>query len=124
MNKIKQFIIKIAPASIKFIITILSILLFCWISKECYIKDTAGSIILIWLGIVIFLNLLWKYNIRWPRGKYNGYRIDGFDLKFKLHLLSWHFKPSFRWNFGQPYFLWFCFSVLSEISYKLNSGVE
>lgn len=56
-------------------------------------------------------------NVRWPRGRYNGRNIDGFEISFRLHLLWWHWKPAISTNFGEPYFIWLCFSFRAKASY-------
>ena len=56
--------------------------------------------------------------MRWPRGRFNGKRIDGFGLQFRLHLRWWHWKPRASWNLGQPYLLWLCFTLRAEPSYE------
>lgn len=56
--------------------------------------------------------------LRWPRGKYNGWRLDGFKVSFHVHLLWWRWRPIYGWNFGMPYFIWLCFSVRAEASYE------
>lgn len=55
--------------------------------------------------------------VRWPKGKYNGQRIDGFKLSFHLHILWWNWKPVFKLNYGEPYFIWLCFSVRGYLSF-------
>lgn len=54
----------------------------------------------------------------WPRGKYNGSRIDGFKVSISLHVLSWFFKPRFSMNFGEPYLVWLFFTIRAELNYK------
>ena len=55
--------------------------------------------------------------IRWPRGKYNGRRIDGFELQFSMHLLRFRWKPFIRWNFAQPVIIWLVFTIRAELEY-------
>ena len=43
--------------------------------------------------------------IRWPRGRYNGDRIDGFKVSLRLHLSYWWWRPRIAWNHGAPYIL-------------------
>lgn len=59
--------------------------------------------------------------MRWPRGKYNGWPIEGFQVTFGLHLLSWWWLPIARWNFGEPYLLWLCFTWRAKPSYSVTS---
>lgn len=56
--------------------------------------------------------------MKWPRGKYNGHKIQGFSFVFRLRVLRWVFIPKFDWNFGEPYFLWLCFQIRFETEYK------
>lgn len=55
--------------------------------------------------------------MRWPRGKYNGRRIEGFRLLFKLHLLYWVWKPLAHWNYGEPRLTWLCFTLMAAAEY-------
>jgi len=46
--------------------------------------------------------------IRWPRGKYNGRRITGVEITFKLNIFWWAFtvhKYSWSIHVG-PFHLW------------------
>jgi hypothetical protein len=56
--------------------------------------------------------------VSWPRGKYNGRRIEGFKFQFDMHLLWWNWKPRFRWNYGEPYFIWLCFTFRLRAYYE------
>ncbi len=38
--------------------------------------------------------------MRWPRGKYNGWRIVGFEIMFRVDLSFWMLSAG--WNFGEP----------------------
>ena len=105
-------------ALIKFIITVLIVSLFCYVSKLCYLPETHSPIVLMWIGIAICLFRMWKYHFCWPRGRYNGKRIDGFEVKFQLHLLWWRFKPVIHLRHGRYYVIWLCFSIRGEASYK------
>lgn len=55
--------------------------------------------------------------IRWPRGRYNGSKIDGLKVSAHIHLLWWIWRPRVSWNFGNPYFIWLCISLRCEASY-------
>lgn len=55
--------------------------------------------------------------MRWPRGKYNGQRIEGFKVSFCLHLLNWFWKPEISSNWGEPYFIWLCISIRLYVQY-------
>lgn len=39
--------------------------------------------------------------MNWPRGKHNGQRIVGFEIKIKLDVTFWMLTAS--WNYGEPY---------------------
>jgi hypothetical protein len=56
--------------------------------------------------------------IHWPRGKYNGMRIEGVKLTFAIHVLAWLWMPLLRWNFGEPVFIWLCFTVRGYVEYE------
>lgn len=55
--------------------------------------------------------------MRWPRGKYNGRRIEGFKVHFTLHLFYWQFRPLLHWNHGEPRFSWLCFTWMAAPAY-------
>lgn len=57
--------------------------------------------------------------MRWPRGRYNGLRIDGFEVTFRLHLLWCPWRPKASWNYGQPYFHWLWFTFRVQLSWKV-----
>lgn len=59
-----------------------------------------------------------KKFMKWPTGKYNGKRIDGFKVSAKIHLLWWNWLPKASFNFGEPYFIWLCFTFRAEASYE------
>lgn len=54
----------------------------------------------------------------WPRGRYNGRRIDGFSFNGQVHLLWWYWLPRFYWDFGQPHIHWLCFTMRARLSYE------
>ena len=56
--------------------------------------------------------------MKWPKGKYNGERISGFKFSFAVHLLWWNWMPIIKFNFGEPYFIWLCFSLRGYIEYE------
>lgn len=55
--------------------------------------------------------------MKWPTGRYNGRRIEGFAFRFRLHALFWYWRPRIGWNFGEPYFRWLCFSMDARPEY-------
>jgi hypothetical protein len=58
--------------------------------------------------------------ISWPRGKYNGRKIEGFKITFAIHILAWRLIPLLLWNFGEPVFIWLCFTVRGYIEYDYS----
>lgn len=57
-------------------------------------------------------------SMNWPKGKYNGQRIDGFKVSVTVHLLYWAWRPLCRWSFGEPYLIWLCFTLRAKASYE------
>lgn len=57
--------------------------------------------------------------MRWPRGRYNGRRIDGFQVTFHMHLLWVRWLPRLSWNYGEPYFLWLWFTLRATPSWSI-----
>ena len=55
---------------------------------------------------------------RWPRGRYNGRRIEGFQISLSVHLLYWFFRPRCAMNFGEPYVMWLCFTLRAKAEYE------
>lgn len=55
--------------------------------------------------------------MKWPRGKYNGRRIEGFKISFAVHVLTWYWKPAFNTKYGEPYFIWLCFTFRAYPEY-------
>lgn len=55
--------------------------------------------------------------MKWPRGKWNGRKIQGFKISFELHVLKWYWVPIFAHNWGEPLFRWLCFSVIGKKSF-------
>ena len=62
--------------------------------------------------------------LSWPRGKYNGRRIEGFEINIAIHVLSWRLKSFFDWNFGQPVFIWLCFTLRLYCKYEYRSNTS
>ena len=56
--------------------------------------------------------------MKWPRGKYNGKRIMGAKVEFKVDLELWCWRPRFGWNGGCPYFMWLCFRIGAELVFE------
>lgn len=54
--------------------------------------------------------------VKWPRGKYNGRRIVGVCVKFKLDLLKWYWKPIISLK-HMKYAHWLCFRFHFETNY-------
>lgn len=55
--------------------------------------------------------------VRWPSGKYNGRRIGGFQIDFKLNILGW-WKIKMRWCHGEPYLRFGPVYVCFKASYE------
>ena len=53
----------------------------------------------------------------WPRGKYNGKKIAGFSIEFKVNVFHWTWKPMFLVRFSHITFHWLCFSIFFEPVY-------
>lgn len=56
--------------------------------------------------------------INWPRGKYNGMRIDGVKISIAIHLSYWRLMPIFHFNFGEPVFIWMCLTIRLYVNYE------
>lgn len=56
--------------------------------------------------------------MKWPRGKYNGKRIEGMKVSFSVRLLRWRWKPVYNWNFGEPYLIWLAFTFRFYATYE------
>ena len=56
--------------------------------------------------------------IKWPKGKYNGQRVEGFQITFVLHLLYWKWVPILYCKFGLFYTVWLCFTVRCQTEYE------
>lgn len=55
--------------------------------------------------------------VRYPRGRYNGRRITGFDVKFSYHWDITFWIPKCSWGYGEPYFTWLGFGVRANANY-------
>lgn len=58
--------------------------------------------------------------IRWPRGKYNGRRITGASIKFKVSVEFFQWLPRFP-KYANC-FRWLWFYVWFEWEYEWNTG--
>jgi hypothetical protein len=58
---------------------------------------------------------------RWPRGRYNGRRIVGVEVKIILDLSSWRWKPIHVKYSGGAH--WLCFRTFTHWHYELESIV-
>ena len=67
-----------------------------------------------------YRHVIWQGDevISWPRGKYNGCRIEGVKVCVAVHVLSWRFLPLITWNFGEPVFIWLCFTIRAKCEYE------
>jgi hypothetical protein len=57
---------------------------------------------------------MWKP--RWPRGRYNGRRIVGVEVKIILDLSYWYWKPIHVKYCGGNH--WLCFRTFTQWSYE------
>ena len=55
--------------------------------------------------------------LAWPRGRFNGRRITGFDLKLRVNVTFWEWLPRFEWGYGRPMVRWLCFALIAELEY-------
>lgn len=58
--------------------------------------------------------------MRWPRGRYNGLRIEGVRLTLRINVFWWSWLPDIYvrylpWRFG-----WLCFHVHAEPEYGVR----
>lgn len=53
--------------------------------------------------------------IRWPRGKFNGKRIVGFEIGFRFRIGMWNWIPHKPRYSGL--FHWLCFTLKLEAVY-------
>jgi len=50
--------------------------------------------------------------MRWPRGRYNGRRFAGIEIKLEINVLWWYWLPILRLSYIHgSYFHWLCFHV-------------
>lgn len=56
--------------------------------------------------------------MKWPRGRYNGRRVVGIELKFRIDLDEWRWLP--RWTKYASCLSWGCFFVWAHWSYSYN----
>ena len=54
--------------------------------------------------------------MKWPRGRFNGQRIIGVDLHFKLDVTEWRWLPLVLPTFGG--FHWLCFLTWWNWNYE------
>lgn len=53
--------------------------------------------------------------MKWPRGKYNGWRIVGVEMKVILDVTDWRWRPVYvRFSGGLH---WLCFRTFWQLSY-------
>jgi hypothetical protein len=54
--------------------------------------------------------------IKWPRGKYNGQRIVGYEIGFRINISWWNWLP--KKPYGQGLLHWFCFTFKFDPVYS------
>jgi len=56
--------------------------------------------------------------MKWPRGKYNGCKIGGIEIKVRINVFWWNWKPKVYhdhlWAFH-----WICFHIWIAPEYEL-----
>lgn len=60
--------------------------------------------------------------MKWPRGRYNGQRIEGFKVSFSLRVLSLRefIRPHIAWNFGEPCIIWLFFAIRAKLEFEAS----
>jgi hypothetical protein len=53
----------------------------------------------------------------WPRGRINGRRITGFELRLRVDIAHWEWLPRAEWGYGVPMVRWLCFLLVAEARY-------
>jgi hypothetical protein len=54
--------------------------------------------------------------MKWPRGKYNGRRIVGFNVKVELDVTEWRWMPVIGHHCGMLH--WLCFRSWWQATYE------
>lgn len=54
--------------------------------------------------------------MKWPRGRYNGKRIVGFEFHVYLDVTMWYWRPRFAGYVGGVH--WLCFRTFTTASYE------
>jgi len=55
--------------------------------------------------------------LKWPRGKYNGKRIDGIKISLSIHLTYWNFMLRVKCLFGYIVLEFLCFTLRVSVEY-------
>jgi hypothetical protein len=60
--------------------------------------------------------------LRWSRGRYNGRRIVGVEVKIILDLSCWYWKPiHVKYGVGNH---WLCFRIFTQWHYELEKRCD
>lgn len=49
--------------------------------------------------------------VRWPRGRYNGRRITGIEVRLVWRCDMFDWLPTAKWNYSEPFFIWLGFQI-------------
>ena len=56
--------------------------------------------------------------MRWPRGKHNGKRICGFNVKLGINVFWWGLRA--EWIFGQPFIHFGPLNIRGAVIYHIH----
>ena len=59
--------------------------------------------------------------LKWPRGKYNGKRIDGIKISLSIHLTYWNFMPRVDYYLGLLRIEFLCVTVRVSVEYDYKN---
>lgn len=60
--------------------------------------------------------------MKWPRGKYNGKRIVGFNVQVKADVTAWHWLPIIENQHGPIAVHWLCFYSWWNVNFDQRRG--
>jgi len=56
--------------------------------------------------------------MKWPVGKYNGWKIAGFQIIIKFNILNWAFNPIWSFKYGTYFFIWLFVTLRFYVVYE------
>jgi hypothetical protein len=56
--------------------------------------------------------------MKWPRGKYNGQRIIGFNIRIIVDLTDWRLIPDWYWELGTIHAYLLCVFMVMYPEYE------